>query len=872
MNSAPDLIHGLTDPDLSIGAKRSLADEFSREFGWRPNDFIDTLSPLTSTNFVVEQGLDNAALLSFLPAGRRVQDVRIDEQREILALSYNSLVDWHIWIDKDSIQYFYNRNYPSSHIYTQNFDSSDYSALTREVFDQATDKAPNPNIMALDGALLSTIRNWKQILRNEVGKTASNASISALFNAVILARAIEDFETRTRIPTVSRHTPLRNIVRESESSIVDILEQAISQGGDLEVSGQLFSRSALEPLARLSKENSRALIDSFYRHASVPYDYDFSVMSKRALSKIYERYTAVMQHEEAVQFSMFPAAPEDSWNKHLGGVYTPQYIASFFARYLESQVTPERFMDASIADPACGSGIFLRASMERKLLASDADLRDSAEPVLGSLFGADVDENAVAASRLSLALLYLAARGELPSDVPIRQADSLELFSPSGGFDRQFDVVMANPPFVRTELQAEDVRRAVVEHVGSLVKGKLDAYLAFVVLSIRALRPGGFGLFVVPQPLLTSDNLKPLRDWIQDQAWIRVVADLSAIPVFEANVYVALVVVQRKGGESFPAPPVALVRCNADVGAALEDFLDGKHRRTSSYSIFEAAQAALARPTWSVHAPEEASLLRKLEAMPHLGQASEVRQGVITGADSVFVVDSEAVPAAESSLYRPFLPDRLIGRFTLPAQTGTHVFYPILGDKIVSTPRLSSDFPETWAWLNLHKEKLSSRAAVAGGTLEWWQPARLRYPHVLAPKIVMPEVSLIPRFGIDQTGEWIVGHSPFIYLPEERPDEDTLLVIAALLNSSVVAWFIDLNARKYRSNYNKVGVSLMRRIPIPDLSHVQLPNIRKAIDLARTLVNSEDREFNYELALELDDLILRNMYGLSEEDIQIVRP
>ena len=511
--------------------------------------------------------------------------------------------------------------------------------------------------------------------------------------------------------------------------------------------------------------------------------------------------------------------------------------------------------------------------MEQKLTGAGSDPARDADKALESLLGVDVDDNAVAASRLSLSLLYLAARGELPKDIPITHDDSLRRFASSGASeDSVFDAVMANPPFVRTEAQSERVRQAIADHVGSAARGKLDTYLAFLVFSIRALRPGGFGFFVVPQPLLTSDNLKSLRDWIRQHAWIRVIADLSAIRVFRANVYVALLVVQRKGIPEQEEPSVALIRCQRDVGLALEDFLDGVHRRTQSYFIFEAPQMALARPTWSVATPEDSSMLDRLEAMPRLNDVAVVRQGAITGADDVFIIDAHDVPRGEEALYRPLLPDRMIGRYALPQETGRRVFYPYVDGTAVTASQLEENFPTTWNRLARNRVVLSSRKSVTPDGTEWWRPTRPRPPHeMLVPKVVVPEVSLLPRFGFDTAGRWVVSHSPFVRARNEQMDEELLLVLTAVLNSSVSAWFIDLNARKYREGYNKIGVALLRRLPIPDLGRIPNAELGRVVTLARELVDPS-KEFDNRAASFLDDLVLRELYGLSNEEIAILRP
>ena len=868
MSPTTDAVRILADPDASFIDKRRYAAAFSRDFGWRPNDLLHVPGALPATNLVVEQGLENAAMLSFLPPDIRVNDVRDGERRDVLGLSYNSLVDWHIWIDQETVHCFHNRFDPPVAAYTGNFDRSDFSALTRAAFDQAVGRTRNPNLLALDDALLGTISNLKDILSLELPEAKS--SISALFNSIILARAVEDFDARTGAN--SDVGSLLDYVRNRNVSISQAIEQLMAVRTQSHVTAKLYDGRVLEPFDRLSTSSRIRLVEGFYRHEAVPYAYDFSVMSKYALSKLYERYVSVMRDEQAVQMAWWPSVPEDGGNKELGGVYTPQYIASFFAKYLRKNLPPREFSEVTVADPACGSGVFLRAVTEEKLLANDDPVSESVGPALDAVFGVDVDANAVAAARLSLALLHLAAAGELPDDVPIERGDSLEIFASSSDVPGPFDAVMVNPPFVRTELQSDDLRTAIRQHTGVAFRGKADTYLAFLVLSILALKPNGYGCFVVPQQFLTSPNLERLRDWVMKHAWVHVVADLSAIRVFKASVYVSLLIVQKKDLSRTEMPPVSVIRCQRDVGAALVDFLDGHHRRTSSYSIFQSQQEFLKRMTWSVPFPEETDLLRKLDVAPRLSDVAVVRQGMITGAKDVFIVDRKEIPEDEREIYQPFLPDTMIGRYALPEETDKQVLYPFLEGARVDTSQMEKYFPKTWERLSRFRDALSSRKSAPDDPSGWWRPSWPRSPdEMFAPKIVAPELILLPRFGIDLSGRWAVGHSPYVRVRSGVGDEDSLLVLTAVLNSSLTAWYIDLNARKYRSGYNKIGVALLRQLPIPDFDQIPKSTIRTVASAVRELADSS-RDFDYVRASTLDDLVLRELYLLDDEDITMLKP
>lgn len=110
-----------------------------------------------------------------------------------------------------------------------------------------------------------------------------------------------------------------------------------------------------------------------------------------------------------------------------------------------------------------------------------------------------------------------------------------------------FDLVIVNPPFVALDRQAEDIRRDVAAFMGQDASGRIDMYLAFLKMGLELLRPGGIGMFILPHSFLISDNAHGIRRKILQETWIRCLADLSAIRVFQqVDTYIVLLIFQKK--------------------------------------------------------------------------------------------------------------------------------------------------------------------------------------------------------------------------------------------------------------------------------------------------------------------------------------
>src|SRR5579864_5089608 len=101
MTNQFDVVLQLTSGQLPEADRAVRIQEFSRELGWRPTDRLDipALRRIASTQLLVEHGLENSAVISFLQNPKKYSSLSSEELQSLSGVSYNNLVDWHVAID-----------------------------------------------------------------------------------------------------------------------------------------------------------------------------------------------------------------------------------------------------------------------------------------------------------------------------------------------------------------------------------------------------------------------------------------------------------------------------------------------------------------------------------------------------------------------------------------------------------------------------------------------------------------------------------------------------------------------------------------------------------------------------------------------------
>lgn len=209
-----------------------------------------------------------------------------------------------------------------------------------------------------------------------------------------------------------------------------------------------------------------------------------------------------------------------------GIVYTPLDLARAMVRMADVRV------DDRVWEPSCGHGGFVFPLIERAFaMCGSAMVAKSwfRERVLAT----DIDPDTVEDLRAILAAYFRRAGvPSAPEDFPnVRAMDALR-----EGFDERFSLTIGNPPYVRTREMDPDLLRGLRGRFGSMGKGNVDLYYAFIE---RAVALSERAVLIVPNACLTASGAAALRRLTFPR--LREVRDFGAgLPFGDARAYVAI--------------------------------------------------------------------------------------------------------------------------------------------------------------------------------------------------------------------------------------------------------------------------------------------------------------------------------------------
>lgn len=529
--------------------------------------------------------------------------------------------------------------------------------------------------------------------------------------------------------------------------------------------------------------------------------------------------------------------------KGRGAFYTPPQIVSPLVRWAV------RSPSDRVLDGGAGESVFLAGAAEHLL-----DLGARAADVCAQVHGVELDQFAARLAKKALAAALdlddCAAGircGSFFDEVPGRNIPLVE-------------ACIGNPPYIRYQSFSGDVRRAALARAaegGVKLSGLTSSWAPFLVHTCRFVAPGGRLAQVLPAELLQTGYAQPIRDFLVHRfpSVVVVAFDNRVFPGALEEVVLVLASDDGKLGLQ--------VREAGDL-ENLDDVIQGSRSRTRS----------VRRPTgkWTKYLLRQ-SELRAYEECSHSSNFGRLYEygrtdiGVVTGANSYFVIDQQSAVAAG-------IPDEDLR----PAISKAEHVQGLRLTKADMTRLGSAGLPFLLFYPGKEKPHAASAKYIRSGEsvgLHNRYKCRTRQPWWKVPGVKVPDAFITymsneaPRLANNEVKAVSTNTVHGFYL---SPDHKKLRrVLPLLFLNSVTLLSAEIEGRSYGGGVLKLEPKECDRLLIPRLEHLS----SEIVDQLQGMMKDTDKAIRSrqlsKVVEQVDGLVLMQGLGFDAELVSKLR-
>ena len=534
-----------------------------------------------------------------------------------------------------------------------------------------------------------------------------------------------------------------------------------------------------------------------------------------------------------------------------GVTYTPRALADFVAdRIVATEHLPSG-RAVRVLDPAVGHGELLLALLCR--IEGPVEVN-----------GFETDPEALTEARQRIAAAHPGAR------LNLRLGSFLDhvLDDFVGGLfgaAEPYDLIIANPPYVRTQIIGADRARQLAQQFG--LTGRVDLYHAFLLGMAVVLAPDGAAGFIISNRFMTTKGGASVRAAMVTDLRLLEVYDLGDTKLFDAAVLPAVIITRGAGVELTKPSFSSIYETKAEPKHSAADPLsalgqegvvklpDGRAFLVQHGTLDNGGDPA---GVWRLGSDGVESWLATVDANTWgtFGSIGKIRVGIKTCADKVFLPKRWD---RELELLRPLTTHHTARRFR-SEPPNRQVLYP---HHTVDGRKQAVDlaqFPASRAYLEEHRQTLEARSYVIEAGRQWyeiWVPQNpADWP---APKLVFRDISEQPSFWMDLEGTVVNGDCYWL-----TGEEELLWLALGVANSTFIERFYDrrFNNKLYAGRRRFI-TQYVEQFPLPD---PESSAARQIITACRDLYAAIEGGPQPEAERRVDELVW-TAFGLPIEEV-----
>lgn len=562
--------------------------------------------------------------------------------------------------------------------------------------------------------------------------------------------------------------------------------------------------------------------------------------------------------------------------KTTGAHYTSVDLSKFMAQkllyYFEKEMGYTIGEKYTILDPSCGEGELLYAINELFL----------EKGISHTVLGTDTNEEAIniAKKRFNAESKFI-----VEDYLESLNYSSTDLFSDFEEklLPEEVDLVIANPPYVRTQVMGEEKSKALSEKFE--LKGKVDLYQAFLVAMTQQLKKGGLICVITSNKYLTNATGKDTRKFLNNNYDILEIIDLGDTKLFSAAILPAIFIGRKKTSKNkignlnnnvkftriYEHTSEKESTCNIEK-TSIFDILNTN--KSGVYKVIEGKNYDLKLGTlsvpenpkdlWVMASEEDKAWANKLKknAAYTFKDLFKVRVGIKTTADKVFIHKKEFWDnltvdiKPESDVLFPLISSDNITKWNLNRSLveQTKILYThcyIDGKKQAINLK---KYPRTEKYLLSNEKILAARKYIQNTkSRNWYEIWVPQDPKAFKEtKVVFPDISLEPKFTIDNN-KYLIDGNCYWLTKLDGIEEDYLYLACAVGNSKIMKRFHEIE-------FQNVLYAGRKRYLTQYVEKYLIPNInssesREIIEIVKQLANGANNV--NELENRIDNLLYK---------------